>query len=350
MSTLKIGWIGSGFVGQVGHLNLYEDISIANIVALAELRKNLAARVQKKHDIKKFYNNYLQMLDQEELDGVVLIVHRNDTAYHAKNILLRKKNLFTEKPQASTYKQAKILVDIAKKNNLIYCSGLMRRHDEGIKYVKNIVQNKLLHGKLGNIIGADFFCHAGGDYCNIGNYVKTKEPRIINNLSKSYPEWLSKSVRKYYEEFLNTNIHTIDLIRYVLGSDLIIKNVNYNKYKLSNITFENRNKYLINFKWRKIDKNHWHEGFTIYFEKGYIFVELRPAFLRNVNASIKIYSFGNSGILEEKKLKNISSKWSFYNQHIDFLKSIKFKKKPISSCSDSLNSIKSVEEIFKKII
>ena len=53
MSTLKIGWIGSGFVGQVGHLNLYEDISIANIVALSELRKNLATRVQKKHDIKK---------------------------------------------------------------------------------------------------------------------------------------------------------------------------------------------------------------------------------------------------------------------------------------------------------
>ena len=94
MSTLKIGWIGSGFVGQVGHLNLYEDISTANIVALSELRKNLATRVQKKYDIKKFYNNYLQMLDQEELDGVVLIVHRNDTAYHAKNILLRKKNLF----------------------------------------------------------------------------------------------------------------------------------------------------------------------------------------------------------------------------------------------------------------
>ena len=45
---IKVGWIGSGFVGQVAHLNLYEDINDAKIVALSELRQSLGKKLLKK--------------------------------------------------------------------------------------------------------------------------------------------------------------------------------------------------------------------------------------------------------------------------------------------------------------
>ena len=51
---IKIGWIGSGFVGQVAHLNLYEDINNAKIIALSELRKELGLKVKKKILLKIF--------------------------------------------------------------------------------------------------------------------------------------------------------------------------------------------------------------------------------------------------------------------------------------------------------
>ena len=44
---LNIGWIGSGFVGQVAHLFSYSQIPNINLVALAELRQDLGKRVQK---------------------------------------------------------------------------------------------------------------------------------------------------------------------------------------------------------------------------------------------------------------------------------------------------------------
>ena len=125
---IKIGWIGSGFVGQVAHLNLYEDISNAEIVALSELRQSLGKKVAKKNFISNYYKNYTEMLNSEVLDGVVLIVHRNHTAHFAEDILKKKFNLFTEKPQAPTFNIAKKLVSIAKKNNLWVLEDCAQAH------------------------------------------------------------------------------------------------------------------------------------------------------------------------------------------------------------------------------
>lgn len=348
MSSIKIGWIGSGFVGQVGHLNLYEDIKAANVVALSELRPKLGEKVIKKHSIKKLYKNYDLMLENEDLDAIILIVNRNHTAFHAERILKKKFNLFTEKPQASTYSSAKKLVSIAKKNKLTYACGLMRRHDEGIKFAKKKISEFLKNKKLGKIIGADFFCFAGGDYCNIGNYIKTSEPRPLMNLSDKYPSWLNKKYGKNYEEFLNVYIHDLDLIRYVMNTELKVNKVNYNYNKLSYVFFENKD-IPIYFKWRKINASQWYEGFSIYFEKGSIEVELNPAFLKNISSTVTINKYGKGGLVNKQEYKNFSFKWCFLNQHLDFIQSIKKESQPISSSFDTIKSMALVDEIFKKI-
>lgn len=346
---IKIGWIGSGFVGQVAHINLYEDISNAEIVALSELRENLGKKVAKKNFIPKYYSDYNKMLENENLDAVVLIVHRNHTAYFAEDILKKKFNLFTEKPQAPTYESAKKLVTIAKKNNLKYASGLMRRHDEGILHSKKIF-NKLINSKsFGDLIGAEFYCFAGGDYCGIGNYQKTKEPRPTHKLCARYPNWLNKKDGKKYEEFLNVYIHDIDLINYFFGKNLKVINVNYSSEKMSYINIL-ANDVPISFKFRKLNSNHWAEGYSIIFEKGIIEVELKPAFLKNTSSTVNIKKLGKGGLINDNYFENFSFNWSFKNQHLDFIKSLQNKNYyPISSCEKTLNSYKVVDQIFKKI-
>ena len=201
MSYLKIGWVGSGFIGQVGHLNLYEDINLAKINSLSELRPKLAKKVSVKNNIKNVYSNYEEMISNEDLDAIILIVNRNHTAFHAEKILKKKINLFTEKPQASTYNGAKKLVEITKKNKLTYACGLMRRHDEGIKYAKELIKKYKKNKSLGNLIGADFFCFAGGDYCNIGNYISSNELKFNKTLCPRYPAWLKKNMANTTKSF-----------------------------------------------------------------------------------------------------------------------------------------------------
>ncbi len=52
MRKLKLGWVGSGFVGQVAHLVNYVEFPNVEIVGLAELRPKLGDRACRKYGIK----------------------------------------------------------------------------------------------------------------------------------------------------------------------------------------------------------------------------------------------------------------------------------------------------------
>ena len=133
---IRLGWIGSGFVGQVAHLFSFNNISDVKIVALSELRPKLGHLVCKKYSIPNYYSDYKELLKRNDLDGIVAIVRRYHTAPLAKEILKKGFNLFTEKPMAATFAQAKTLVQISNKQKLKYIIGNMRRHDEGVLLAK----------------------------------------------------------------------------------------------------------------------------------------------------------------------------------------------------------------------
>ena len=64
---IKIGWVGSGFVGQVAHLNSYVSLKDAEIVGLAELRPKLGQEICKKYSIKKYYKDASILLSISEV-------------------------------------------------------------------------------------------------------------------------------------------------------------------------------------------------------------------------------------------------------------------------------------------
>ena len=65
-NNIKLGWIGSGFVSQVAHLNSFSSIPNVEIVALSEIRDSGKKNCQK-FGIRKFYNNYKEMIKNENL-------------------------------------------------------------------------------------------------------------------------------------------------------------------------------------------------------------------------------------------------------------------------------------------
>ena len=66
---INIGWIGSGFIGQVAHLRNFHLNKNINISAISELRPNLAKNVQKKYNIHKFYDDYKKMIIENNFDA-----------------------------------------------------------------------------------------------------------------------------------------------------------------------------------------------------------------------------------------------------------------------------------------
>ena len=104
---IKIGWVGSGFVGQVVHLVNFAYLNNVEIFDLAELRQKLGRAVCQKYDIPNYYKNHHELMNNSKIDVIIAIVNSKHTASVANDILKKRFNLFTEKPMAATYDQAK---------------------------------------------------------------------------------------------------------------------------------------------------------------------------------------------------------------------------------------------------
>ena len=73
MRQLKLGWVGSGFIGQVAHLANYAELPDVDIVALAELRPKLGALACRKYGIQRYYSDHRELLDDPDIASRLII-------------------------------------------------------------------------------------------------------------------------------------------------------------------------------------------------------------------------------------------------------------------------------------
>ena len=348
MKKLKLGWVGSGFVGQVAHLANYVQLPEVEIVGLAELRQKLGRDVCQKFNIKAQYSDHISLIEHCELDAVVAIVRREHTASIAMDILERGLPVLTEKPMAPTLEQGQKLVAIAAKNSLTYVTGFMRRHDQGVQLAKRTIDDVLVSGELGRVLFFRCYCFGGGDYCNIDGDIKTDEPAPRHRLAPIAPGWLPKELEKEYENFLNVFIHDINLIRYLIGCTPSVEYVDYRGSSGSVVL--DCIKCPGVFEFAHLDTNkYWEEGIEIIFEKGRIRLELPPAFLRNQSAMVGIFLEKSDGTMEHKNLQGGWS-WSFQRQASQFVDSVLSGNINLASGQDCLDDLCVIENIWKKIV
>jgi len=71
MSKIRIGFVGVGGMGQCAHLKNYATLPDCEVVALAEVRENLGQKVAARYGIPHVYTSHTEMLEKEDLDGIV---------------------------------------------------------------------------------------------------------------------------------------------------------------------------------------------------------------------------------------------------------------------------------------
>lgn len=349
MKKLKIGWVGSGFIGQVAHLVNYVQIPNAEIVALAELRPKLGHDVCTRYAIPKYYKDHLALLEDPEIEAVVAIVHRHHVGPVALDILNAGKHLFTEKPMAQTYEKARELADCAKKNNLIYSVGFMRRHDPGVQLAKKLLSSYRESGELGEILSARFYLSAGGDYCNIDGDIKTDEPKLNHVIWPTAPEWVPEGRQREYENFVNVCSHDLNLVRYMFDQRPSIKYVDYRR-KRGSIVVMDFGSFSGSFEWGDTNQpTRWKEGVEVIFERGYLTLDLAPGFLRNQPAKVEVYK-DNGRAPGEIIIPTSDWAWAFRKQDEAFVNDVLSGSEPIASGSDSVNDHLLIDDIWRQIV
>lgn len=349
MKKVRIGWIGSGFVGQLAHLENFAQVAGAEIVGLSELREGLGRKVCAKYGIPNYHSDYRDLISRDDVDAIVAVVQRQHTGPIAFDVLSAGKSLFTEKPMAQTREKAALLVERAATAGVVYSVGYMRRHDAAVQHAKQVIDELLTSRKLGDALFVRMYLSAGGDYCNIDGAIKTDEPKVTTAIWPTSPDWIPDNLRKDYEHFINVCGHDINLLRYLIGREPKVTYVDYRKKRGSLIAFD-FGEFGGAFEWGDtLQPVRWEEGIEITFEKGNLRLDLPPAFLRNYPAKLVVYEDGGRGTGLRYE-PTFDWTWCFRRQAEAFVASVASNSESIASGKHCLPDFDVIENIWRQIV
>ena len=343
-NVVKVGILGCGFMGQI-HLMNFLKCRNCKVVAVCDKKKKLVKMIAEKWKIPKYYYSHIDMAEDKEIDAVAIITNDHLHAPLSTVFMKSGKHVFVEKPIATTSEDAKEMVRVSEKYGVILMVAYMKRYDTGIEKAKEVLQEILQSGRLGDIISVRVHDYGGDWICNFSEPIlKTDEP--YPQFTKRFPKWLPEDERERYYAFNNIFCHDINLMRYFLGNPKEILFTNFTK-GVSNITVFDYETYnvVLETGFYKHKKAIWDETVEIYFDKGWLKVEVSPPLLINVPARVIVYE-ADSGIREIQVEKD----WAFRREVEHFINCILNDVEPKSSGKDSLIDIEIVENIFKKFL
>ncbi|MCD6519323.1 MAG: Gfo/Idh/MocA family oxidoreductase [Anaerolineae bacterium] len=114
MRKARIGIIGVGWWGTVGHLEPLSKDPKAEIVAVYSRTEDKAKQRAEQYHVSRYYTDYRQLIDECNLDGVIIATTPNVHYEQARYALEHGLHVLMEKPFVLQSSQAEELAELAK--------------------------------------------------------------------------------------------------------------------------------------------------------------------------------------------------------------------------------------------
>lgn len=192
---MKYALIGCGRISsnhiQAAKNNKLEIMAVCDIVPEKMSRSDLPAHTRK-------YTNHKELLEKEKPDLVAVATESGKHAAIAVDCINAGCNVIIEKPIALSLKDADRIISAAKEKGVLVCTNHQNRFNKSVQYIRNAIENKRF-GRL-------FYGTA----------------HIRWNRGQDY--YLQAPWRGTWEQdggaLMNQCIHNIDLLRWIMGSEI----------------------------------------------------------------------------------------------------------------------------------
>lgn len=139
MEKIRVAVIGLGSVAQLVHLPNLVKIKNAEITAVAEINKNRLNSVADKYGIKKRFSDYIQLLNDDDTDAVIITTPTHVHKEIAVACLEAGKDILVEKPLARNSKEVQEIIDCAKKNKRKLMVGMNLRYRPDSMLIRSLI-------------------------------------------------------------------------------------------------------------------------------------------------------------------------------------------------------------------
>ncbi|KTG11475.1 hypothetical protein AUR64_04270 [Haloprofundus marisrubri] len=152
MNPISVAIIGAGNRGATHIAHVYNKTPRVDVAAIVDIDTESASALAEQYDIKDTYADYHDALSNPDIDVIDICVHNNLHAPIAIDALEAGKHVYSEKPMAGSYRDAKQMYDAAARNNCELAVQNIELYSKETRAAKRLIDD----GRLGTL----FYGHA----------------------------------------------------------------------------------------------------------------------------------------------------------------------------------------------
>lgn len=198
MEKLKVAIIGCGNIFPM-HAYPVSQLEQVELVAICDIKKDRAEKAAKEFNCK-YYLDYKEMFDKEDLHVVHLCTPHYLHPVMAKDAAKKGIHVLTEKPMSIDYNDALDMIATAKENRRTLGVIFQNRYNAGSRLIKETLQS----GELGRILSGRLYL---------------AWDRSDEYYSKS--DWKGTWDKEGGGVIIDQAIHTIDLANWFINKEIL---------------------------------------------------------------------------------------------------------------------------------
>lgn len=185
---VKIAVIGTGRMGSVHARNIARLVPEADLVAVCDIRLEVAQAVADELGIQRVVQDYHELLTDPEIEAILIATSTDTHAFIMKDVAEAGKHIFCEKPLALELDKIDEALEAVEKAGVKLQVGFNRRFDKSFQKVHEIVAS----GEIGH-------------------------PCILHITSRDPEVPAMEFMRVSGGMFLDMTIHDFDMARFQVG-------------------------------------------------------------------------------------------------------------------------------------
>ncbi len=339
---VRLGVVGAGFMGQVAHLRNFDRIDGCDIVALAEPRDDLAARVAKRYEIDHIYSDHEALVASADVDAFVAVQPYATHRYILPALLEAGVPLFTEKPLALRPETGEALVELGADHGVTHMIGYHKRSDPAMVYARECIREWNRSGACGELRYVRITMPPGDWIANAPDPISTGESPPTN-MREDPPNEFDTPTGRAYDEFVNYYIHQVNALRFLFDAPY---EVVFGNERILCAECESGASGVIELAPFTTEET-WEESIMVGFDRGHIDIELPPPLVSQAAGTVTIQQRRDG--TDELRQPAMPDRSAMYAQAEHFVDVVRGEREPPCDAREALEDLYVARSYIRRV-
>ena len=344
-NRVRIGFAGVGSMGQCAHLKNYATLDSCKVVAIAEIREDLARSVAARYNIPRVYASASEMLEAEELDGIVASQPFDRHGVLVPALLEASVPIFTEKPLAASVEVGERIVTAVEASGTWHMVGYHKRSDPATMYAKAEIQRLVESGELGRMTYVRILMPAGDWIASGFTDLIRAEGSTLDLVRDSPASDMDPETYAKYVSFVNYYIHQVNLMRHLLGEPYRVTYADPSGVLFAGSS-ESGVACIIEMSPYQTTLD-WQESALVCFERGYVEIELPAPLASNRPGKVECFYDPGKDVTPRTVVPQLPWVHAMRQQATNFVAAIVGEADPPCQAAEALEDLKVAREYIR---